>query len=113
MKNNVFLLDNRYYIWYHKISLSKPKGGGAAIEVKLKRQPRKYLDSVDKHTRKKLFKALDDLGELKGDIVKLKGYTNRYRLKVYHYRILFSIDDDGVVQVIIVDTINTRTNIKY
>lgn len=99
-------------MWYYLTNLSKPKGG-ETIEVQLKAQPRKYLDSVDERTRKKLFKALDGLRELKGDIVKLKGCTNRYRLKIYHYRILFSIDDDGVLQVIVVDTINTRTNIKY
>lgn len=79
----------------------------------LKAQPRKYLDSVDERTRKRLLKALDGLRELRGDIVKLKGYSNRYRLKIHHYRILFSIDDDGHVQVITVNTINTRTNIKY
>lgn len=101
-----------YYIWYYYINLSKPKGG-VSIEVKLKAQPTKYLASVDERTRKKLLKALDGLQELKGDIVKLKGFANRYRLKIYHYRILFSIDDDGTVQVIVVDKINTRTNIKY
>ena len=105
-------LDKWYYIWYYQANLSKPKGGGN-IKVQLKSQPRKYLDSVDEHTRKKLLKALKGLRELKGDIVKLKGYPNRYRLKIHHYRILFSIDDDGIVQIIMVDTINTRTNIKY
>lgn len=89
------------------------EGRGLAIEVVLKAQPRKYLDSVDERTRKKLFRALDKLRNFEGDIVKLKGYPNRYRLKIHHYRILFSIDDDGRVQVIIVDRINTRTNIKY
>jgi len=68
---------------------------------------------VDERTRKKLFKALDGLRELKGDIVKLKGHSNCYRLKIHHYRILFSIDDDGAVQIIVVFAINTRTNIKY
>jgi mRNA-degrading endonuclease RelE of RelBE toxin-antitoxin system len=87
--------------------------GGVNIEVQLKAQPRKYLDSVDERTRKKLIKALDGLRELKGDIVKLKGHPNHYRLKIHHYRILFSIDGSGLVQIIVVDTINTRTNIKY
>ena len=55
------------------------------------------MDSVDERTRKKL----------------LKGHPNHYRLKIHHYRILFSIDESGLVQIIVVDTINTRTNIKY
>jgi len=85
--------------------------GGVTIEVHLQKQPRKYLESVDERTRKKLFKALDGLSSLKGDIVKLKGYENFYRLKIPHYRILFSINEQG--QIIVVETINTRTNIKY
>lgn len=87
--------------------------GGGTFKVQLKAQPRKYLESVDERTRKKLIKALDGLRELKGNIVKLKGYSNQYRLKIHHYRILFSIDEDGEIQVILVSAINSRTNIKY
>lgn len=51
------------------------------------------------------------MSSLKGDIVKLKGYDNFYRLKISHYRVLFYIDASG--EIIVVETINTRTNIKY
>ena len=61
------------------------------MELKLTKQPLKYLASVDAQTRNKLYKALDKLKELEG--------------------ILCSIDRNG--QIIIVETINTRTNIKY
>lgn len=81
------------------------------MELKLTKQPLKYLASVDAQTRNKLYKALDKLKELEGDIKKLKGTENLYRFKITHYRILFSIDRNG--QIIIVETINTRTNIKY
>ena len=73
-----------------------------SLEIKLEKQPIKYLASVDQKTRNKLYRALDKLKNLEGDIV---------RLKIQHYRILFSIDQDG--NLIIVSTINTRTNIKY
>ena len=56
------------------------------MELKLKKQPQKYLASVDAPTRKKLYRALDSLSRLEGDIVPLKGYQNRYRYKI-HYRI--------------------------
>ena len=92
------------------MDLGKPTGG-VSIEVHLMKQPQKYLASVDERTRRKLVKALDKLSGLEGDIVKLKGYDNLYRLKIPHYRILFSINEKG--QIIIVETINTRTNIKY
>lgn len=81
------------------------------MEVRLKKQPKKYLDSVDAATRKKLYKALDGLAKFKGDIKRIQGKDNMYRLKIAHYRFLFSVDLDG--QIIIVSTINTRTNIKY
>lgn len=69
------------------------------------------MESVAESTRKKLIKALEGLADLEGDIVKLKGYDNLYRLKIPHYRFLFSIDHNG--NIIVVETINTRTNVKY
>lgn len=82
-----------------------------ALELKLKKQPQKYLASVDEPTRKKLLKALEQLRELKGDIVPIAGKKNMYRYKIPHYRILFErIKGELLITVI---TINTRTNIKY
>lgn len=81
------------------------------MQIFLQKQPRKYLASVGVPTRNKLYRALEQLAQLEGDIKKLKGYDNLYRYKITHYRILFSIDSEG--NLIIVSTINTRTNIKY
>jgi len=50
------------------------------LQIGLRKQPTKYINKVDKPTYNKLYKALDDLKEWKGNIVKLKG-TNYYRLK--------------------------------
>ena len=81
------------------------------MEIKLKKQARKYLDSVDTKTRKKLYKALEQLSRLEGDIVPLAGTQNKYRYKIAHYRILFEwIKGEIVITVI---EINTRTNMKY
>lgn len=81
------------------------------MEIKLKKQPRKYLASVDENTRKKLTKALDELSRLEGDIKPLKGTPNRYRYKIAHYRIVFDwIRGEIIITVV---EINTRTNIKY
>ncbi|MCQ5025453.1 type II toxin-antitoxin system RelE/ParE family toxin [Oscillibacter valericigenes] len=81
------------------------------MEIKLKKQPQKYLSSVDEATRKKLYKALDQLSVLEGDIVPLAGQKNRYRYKIPHYRIIFEWVKGELV--ILVLEINTRTNIKY
>lgn len=81
------------------------------MEIRLKKQPQKYLKSVDENTRRKLYKALDELSRLEGDIVPLVGQKNRYRYKIAHYRITFEwIKSEIVITVI---EINTRTNIKY
>lgn len=81
------------------------------LEIKLKKQPQKYLASVDANTRKKLYKALDQLSMLEGNIVPLGGYKNRFRYKIDHYRIVFEwIRGEIVITVI---EINTRSNIRY
>lgn len=81
------------------------------MEIKLKKQPQKYLASVDEKTRKKLYKALDELAQLKGDIVPIKGVENRYRYKIQHYRIVFEWVKGEIIITVI--EINTRTNVKY
>lgn len=81
------------------------------MEIKLKKQAKKYLDSVDEITRKKLYKALDRLSRLEGNIVKLNGTKNRYRCKIDHYRIVFE-RNKGEITIVVLE-INARTNIKY
>ena len=81
------------------------------MEIRLKKRAQKYLDSVDENTRRKLYKALDQLSRLEGDIVRLAGTENRYRYKIAHYRILFEWNKGDII-ILVID-INTRTNIKY
>ena len=81
------------------------------MEIRLKKQPQKYLAQVDKKTREKLYRALDELSRLEGDIVPLSGTKNKFRYKIDHYRIIFEwIKGEIIITVI---EINTRTNIKY
>lgn len=81
------------------------------MEIILKKQAQKYLDSVDANTRKKLYKALERLSQLDGNIVRLEGSKNRYRFKIEHYRILFEREKGKAIITVI--EINTRSNIKY
>ena len=78
--------------------------------VILDKQPEKYLSKVDRTTYKRLRKALDDLESWKGDIKKLAN-SEHYRLKIPQYRFIFTYD--GVINIISVEEINTRTNINY
>lgn len=87
------------------------KADVARMDIRLARQAQKYLAKVDDATRKKLYKALDQIAVLEGDIVGLKGYQNRYRYKLDHYRIIFEwVKGEIIIKVI---EINTRTNVKY
>jgi mRNA-degrading endonuclease RelE of RelBE toxin-antitoxin system len=75
------------------------------MKINLKKQPVKYLKSIDANTRAKIEKAITGLSNLEGDIVKLEG-TDLYRLKIYHYRIAFSVDREN--KIINVEMIGSR-----
>ena len=81
------------------------------MKIELKKQPLKYIQSVDENTRRKLWKALDQISRLEGDIKPLKGKPNQYRYKIAHYRIVFEWYKGKILITVI--EINTRTNIKY
>ena len=55
--------------------------------------------------------ALEELAELRGDIVPLAGKKNLFRYKIPQYRIIFEWVKGEIVITVI--EINTRTNIKY
>lgn len=80
------------------------------MEIRLKKQPQKYLASVDGNTRTKLEKALEQIRKLEGDIVCINPKERLFRYKISHYRIIFCYSGG---EIIIVETIDTRTNIKY
>ena len=80
------------------------------MKIEVKKQPQKYLASVDEPTRQKLMRALDKLKELDGDIVCINPKESLFRFKISHYRIIFCYRGG---EIIIVETIDTRTNIKY
>lgn len=81
------------------------------MNVELNKQPQKYLASVDTAVSRKLYKGIEDIKTLSGNIMPLKGHKNKYRYKIAHYRIVFSFEKGD--NTIIITEINTRTNIKY
>ena len=81
------------------------------MEVRLSKQAQKYLAAADKTAQRVLYRALDGLSHFEGDIVRLSGIKDTYRLKIPHYRIVFRLENGAAVVFVI--EINTRTNIKY
>lgn len=62
----------------------------------------KYINSSDKSTKRRLKEAIEKIPF--GDIKKLQGIDNGYRLRVGDLRVLFSIEDD----IIYIDNIIPR-----
>lgn len=62
------------------------------MRVELRKQPKKFLLNCTQDTYEKVMDALAGLEELNGDIIKLQGRKDEYRLKIPPYRILFKYD---------------------
>ena len=77
--------------------------------ITLSKQAQKYLDKCDSGTYLRLEKAIDGLATFDGDIVKLRGRQDEYRLKKPPYRIIF-IHVQGSA-AIFVKSIGTRGDI--
>ena len=72
------------------------------MKIEYSKKAVKYIDSTDKSTKKRLKQAIENIPF--GDIKKIKGINNGYRLRVGDLRILFSIEND----IIYIDNIIPR-----
>jgi len=68
--------------------------------VNYSKQARKFLNKQGKEIEIKIKNAIDKLPL--GDVVKLQGYTGRYRLRVGDYRIIF-IKEDNAISIHMID----------
>ena len=60
------------------------------MNITIGKQAKKYLDKCDSKTYSRLQKAIDGLATFEGDIARLEGRKDEYRLKKPPYRILFT-----------------------
>jgi len=79
------------------------------MQVELKKQPEKYMIKCTQSDYDKINEALKKLGNLQGDIKKLQGRKNEYRVSIPPYRIIFTYDKAN--KVIIVTKIDTRGDV--
>jgi len=56
---------------------------------------KKRIESFDKPTKQRVKSAIEKLPL--GDVKKLKGYNNEYRLRVGNLRVLFTYTDDNII----------------
>lgn len=72
------------------------------MQIEYSKKAVKYINIVNKSTKKRLKEAIEKIPF--GDIKKLQGVDNGYRLRVGDLRVLFSIEDD----IIFIDNIIPR-----
>lgn len=65
------------------------------MEIRFTKDAVKQINALDKPAKNRIKEAIYALP--KGDIKKLKGYSNKYRLRVGNYRIVYNITDDTIV----------------
>lgn len=64
------------------------------MEIKYKRKAVKYIESCDKLTKNRLKVSIENLPL--GDVKKLKGFEDEYRLRVGDLRVLFSVQNGKI-----------------
>ncbi len=65
------------------------------MNIIFSKQAAKYIKYSDKPTKIRLKESIQKLPA--GDVKKLQGYQNEYRLRVGDLRVLFSIEGDTIV----------------
>lgn len=67
------------------------------MNILIKKQPKKYLIDLNDSAQERIEEAIDKLQTLDGDIKKMKGEKDLYRLRVGDYRVLFKIEADNII----------------
>ena len=72
------------------------------MRIEYKKKAVKYINSADKPTKKRLKEAIEKIPF--GDIKKLSGFENEYRLRVGNLRVLFTLEEN----IITINDIDSR-----
>lgn len=77
------------------------------LDIKYSKQAYKYLKKLHKPKREKIISAIEKIPDGSGDIKKMQGIENLYRLRVNDYRVLFTPEYD----ILLVIKIGSRGDI--
>lgn len=64
------------------------------MQIEYSKKAVKYISLLDKPTKRRLREAIEKIPQ--GDIKKLQGINNGYRLRVGDLRVLFSMEEDTI-----------------
>lgn len=62
------------------------------LQIEFEKEAAKHISKMDRPTKQRVKKAIEKLPA--GDVRKLRGYSEDYRLRVGDLRILFSVNED-------------------
>lgn len=68
--------------------------GGVKVQIEYSKKAAKYINALDKPTKQRIKTGIEKLPA--GDIRKLKGVENGYRLRIGDLRVLFSMEDNYI-----------------
>lgn len=68
--------------------------GGVRVQIEYSKKATKYINALDKPTKQRIKSGIEKLPT--GDIKKLKGIDNGYRLRIGDLRVLFSMENDYI-----------------
>lgn len=77
------------------------------MDIKYSKQAYKYLVKLHKPKREKIIAAINKLPAGEGNITRLKGFENLYRLRVDSYRVIYTRNYD----IIKVEKIGSRGDV--
>ncbi len=64
------------------------------MQIKYEKEAAKHISKMDKPTKQRIKSAIEKLPS--GDVIKLQGLSNDYRLRVGDLRVLFSVFNDTI-----------------
>lgn len=67
-------------------------------KITIRPKAQKFIDKQDKVQRLRLYKAIYNLPN--GDVKKLSGNNEDYRLRVWDYRVIYTINDNELIILI-------------
>lgn len=79
------------------------------MDIKYSKQAFKYLKKLHRPKAEQIINAINKLPNGEGDIKKMKGIDNLYRLRVNDYRVLYTPTYD----IIFIEKIGSRGDVYY
>ena len=69
-------------------------------QILIKKKAKKFIDKLPVTEKQRIIKAIEKLPEGE-DVKKLRGYEGIFRLRVGSYRIIYEVDNDKFIVIVV------------